>query len=63
MGGAAFILLKTRAAGEESAKQAEIRLAVLLKILQNARFWASKPGHRRKRQGIVAFSTNSAGYG
>jgi hypothetical protein len=33
MGGGAFILLKSRRAGPESAKQVEIRLANLLKIL------------------------------
>jgi len=33
MGGGAFILLKSRHAGPESAKQVEIRLANLLKIL------------------------------
>jgi hypothetical protein len=36
MGGAAFILLKAGQTGPESAKQAEIRLASLLKILHNA---------------------------
>ena len=36
MGGGAFILLKSRRAGPESAKQVEIRLANLLKILQIA---------------------------
>ena len=38
MGGAAFILLKAGQARPESAKQAEIRLAILLKILRIARF-------------------------
>jgi hypothetical protein len=33
MGGGAFILLKSGRAGPESAKQVEIRLANLLKIL------------------------------
>jgi hypothetical protein len=33
MGGAAFFLLKAGISGRESAKQAEIRLAVFLKIL------------------------------
>jgi hypothetical protein len=33
MGGGAFILLKSRQTGPESAKQVEIRLANLLKIL------------------------------
>jgi len=43
MGGGTFILLKTGRAGLESAKQAEIRLAILLKILQIARFEAATP--------------------
>jgi hypothetical protein len=38
MGGRAFILLKTPHLGPESAKQAEIRLAILPKILAIARF-------------------------
>jgi hypothetical protein len=33
MGGGAFILLKTGRFGPETAKQTEIRLAILLKIL------------------------------
>jgi hypothetical protein len=40
MGGGAFILLKAGRPWPESAKQAEIRLACLLKILQIARFGA-----------------------
>jgi hypothetical protein len=40
MGGMAFILLKDGQPGPETAKQAEIRLASLLKILQIARFGA-----------------------
>jgi hypothetical protein len=36
MGGGAFILLKSQRAGPESAKQVEIRLANLLKILSIA---------------------------
>jgi len=38
MGGGAFILLKAGRLWPESAKQAEIRLAILLKILHIARF-------------------------
>lgn len=38
MGGGAFILLKTGRRGPGSAKQAEIRLASLLKILRIASF-------------------------
>jgi hypothetical protein len=37
MGGEAFILLKGARAGPKSAKQAEIRLAIFLKILPIAR--------------------------
>jgi hypothetical protein len=33
MGGGTFILLKTGRAGPKSTRQAEIRLAILLKIL------------------------------
>jgi hypothetical protein len=43
MGGAAFILLKAGQTRPESAKQAEIRLAILLKILRIARFAGKKP--------------------
>ena len=38
MGGGTFILLKAGRPWPESAKQAEIRLAVLLKMLQIAHF-------------------------
>jgi hypothetical protein len=38
MGGGAFILLKVGRPRPESAKQAEIRLAILLKILHTPRF-------------------------
>jgi hypothetical protein len=37
MGGVTFILLKPAAAGGKSAKQAEIHLAILLRILSIAR--------------------------
>jgi hypothetical protein len=40
MGGGAFFLLKTGSRRPESAKQAEIHLAILLKIVQIAGFWA-----------------------
>jgi hypothetical protein len=49
MGGVAFILLKVGRRWPESAKQAEIRLATLLKILQIARFWGENPRARRLR--------------
>jgi hypothetical protein len=42
IGGCAFILLKGARAGPESAKQAEIRLANLLKILSVSH---PAPGH------------------
>jgi hypothetical protein len=45
MGGGAFLLLKTGRRGPESAKQAEIRLAGLLKILDIA-----GPGRRMRSQ-------------
>ena len=45
MGGVAFILLKAGRRRPESAKQAEIRLASLLKILHIARFEGPKKGH------------------
>jgi hypothetical protein len=40
MAGVAFILLKAGRRRPESAKQAEIRLAILLKILPIAEFWS-----------------------
>jgi hypothetical protein len=62
MGGGAFILLKAGSGGPKTAKQAEIRLAVLLKILRNY----PSPGPVSPRQGWtgrakVVFSTNSLG--
>jgi hypothetical protein len=58
MGDGAFILLKVGCAGPKSAKQAEIRLAGLLKILQTAvsgrakplaREWTGAPGAYSRR--------------
>jgi hypothetical protein len=43
MGGGAFDLLKTGRRRPESAKQTEIHLAILLKILQIVRFRGRKP--------------------
>jgi hypothetical protein len=43
MGGAAFILLKTGRRGPETAEQPEIRLAILLKIVQITGFFGPKP--------------------
>jgi hypothetical protein len=42
MEGGAFILLKVGCKGPETAKQAEIRLAILLKILGNRPFQCQK---------------------
>ena len=64
MGGGAFILLKGGQAGPETTKRAEIRLAILLKILHIGRQSdaiaspISKKGH-----GKVAFKAISTGYG
>jgi hypothetical protein len=49
MGGGAFLLLKTGRQVPESAKQAEIRLAILLKILKIVRFWRRKPWRGRAK--------------
>jgi hypothetical protein len=62
MGGGAFLLLKTGDFGPESSKQAEIRLAILLKILQIARFSAELP-KAVKAHSKVVFSEISVGYG
>jgi hypothetical protein len=43
MGGGTFILLKAGRPWPESAKQAEIRLAILLKMLTDRPFWDSSP--------------------
>jgi hypothetical protein len=43
LGGGAFILLKGGPIGPESAKQAEIRLAIFLKVLQVAGFGTKVP--------------------
>jgi hypothetical protein len=43
MDGVAFILLKAGRRWPESAKQAEIRLAILLKIVKIAGFLGQKP--------------------
>jgi hypothetical protein len=49
MGGRAFILLKVGPSGPKSAKQAEIRLAYLLKILRISCFGAKAPRRDRRR--------------
>jgi len=46
IGGAAFFLLKAGGSGRESAKQAEIRLAVFLKILAIGRSGPAKFARR-----------------
>jgi hypothetical protein len=64
MGEAAFILLKAGRREPESAKQAEIRLATLLKILPIVRCRGEKV--RRKRQqghAVVVAAGISARYG
>jgi hypothetical protein len=54
MGGGPFILLKAGRSWPESAKQAEIRLAILLKMLQTAHFGTkSLPGAKRTSDGCV----------
>jgi hypothetical protein len=53
MGGAAFTLLKTGCAGLKSAKQVEIRLAILPKILRIAAPGAKISSRRWKRRAII----------
>jgi hypothetical protein len=59
MSGGAFILLKVGCLGPESTKQAEIRLANLLKILRN---FGSKAKTLAK-EGEDGFSAISVGHG
>ena len=64
MGGGAFIRLKGGQAGLETTKQAEIRPAILLKILLitgPCDVIASPVS--KKEHGKVVFKTISAGYG
>jgi len=59
MGGVAFILLKAGQPGPESAKQAEISLASLLKILHIARFGDQRPlAKERQRHAMVVFGAD-----
>jgi hypothetical protein len=51
MGGGAFVLLKTGRHRPESAKQAEIRLAILLKILRIGRSCGEPGAAVRDRYG------------
>jgi hypothetical protein len=53
MGGGAFILLKAGRHWPESAKQAEIRLASLLKILQIAHFGTEALARAKRRRGTA----------
>ena len=64
MGGETFILLKAGRPWPESAKQAEIRLAILLKMLQIAHFGTapSLTGEKDIRW-LQLVSAISAGYG
>jgi hypothetical protein len=63
MGGGAFILLNAGRTGQESAKQTEIRLAILLKMLQIAHFGTAPSLTGEKGHPMVAISAISAGYG
>jgi hypothetical protein len=63
MGGGAFILLKSRRAGPESAKQVEIRLANLLKILQIAVSAGQKASPTPNGSTVVVFVGISVGHG
>jgi hypothetical protein len=55
MGGGAFILLKVGHPWPETAKQAEIRLANLLKILPIAGFGGENTSQGGKRRAMVVF--------
>jgi hypothetical protein len=63
MGGGAFILLKAGRPWPESAKQAEIRLAILLKILHVARLWGAELSPGLERTCDSSLAVISAGYG
>jgi hypothetical protein len=64
MGGGAFTLLKAGRAGPKSAKQAEIRLAILSKILRIAA-WRAKIFSRgaEKTYDLLRFAAISVRYG
>jgi hypothetical protein len=55
MGGGAFILLKVGQPWPETAKQAEIRLANLLKILRIAGFGGENTSQGGKGHAMVVF--------
>jgi hypothetical protein len=64
MGGRAFTLLKAGGVGPKNAKQVEIRLAILLKILRIARSGEQKiPRGDRKDVRLLSLAVVSAGYG
>jgi len=63
MGGGTFILLKAGRRWPESAKQTEIRLATLPKMLQIAHFGTAALACGRKGHPMVVFTAISAGYG
>ena len=63
MGGGAFILLKAGRPRPESAKQTEIRLAILPKMLQIAHFGTAALANGRKEHPMVVLTAISAGYG
>jgi hypothetical protein len=63
MGGLAFFLLKAGRAGPESAKQAEIRLANLLKIVDNRPLRGESLARVGFVHAMVVAAAISAGYG
>ena len=64
MGGGGFLLLKAGYSGPESSKQAEIRLAILLKILHILPVSeADCPRQGGVGHAMVVFAAVSAGYG
>jgi len=64
MGGRAFTLLKAGGVGPKSAKQVEVCLAILLKILRIAPFWEHKtPRGDRKDVRLLSLAVVSPGYG
>jgi hypothetical protein len=58
MGGGAFILLKAPRGGPKTAKQVEIRLAILLKILAIAARPAPKPEPGPIMAGLARFNVD-----
>jgi hypothetical protein len=64
MGGAAFTLLKAGCAAPKSAKQVEIRLAILPKILRNRRPEGSKSSRGDgKEVRLLSLAASSVRYG